>query len=91
MVKFECHLEAFLAENQGSNLYIIPYSEIRDHLVKKESADAQVFTSEWTCCLDKAKTDFDQAMETLWRMVFEGISSDSVSRRGQATASRECK
>ena len=80
MVKFGRHLEAFLAENQGSNLYVVPYCEIRCHLVETESADSQVFTSEWTCCLEKAKADFDQAMETLLQIVFEGFSTDTVSR-----------
>jgi predicted transcriptional regulator len=83
MVKFGRHLDAFLAENQGSNLYVVPYSEIRDHLVEKESASPVIFTTEWTSCLEKAKADFDHAMEILWQMVFEGISSsDTENSRG---------
>lgn len=82
MVKFGRHLEAFLAANQGSNLYVVPYSEIRDHLVEIERADAFLFTNEWNSCLEKAVKDFDQAMVSLWQMVFQGISSFPLESRG---------
>jgi glycerophosphoryl diester phosphodiesterase len=38
MVKFGVHLEAFLSENAASQLYIVPYCDIRDQFVEQHLA-----------------------------------------------------
>jgi glycerophosphoryl diester phosphodiesterase len=80
MVKFGRHLEAFLVENCGGNLYVVPYSEIRDGFVETDSASASLFVSEWNSCLEKAVKDFDDAMVKMWALVFGGIDNDTESR-----------
>lgn len=82
MVKFGVHVAAFLAENESSNLYVVPYRKIRDSLVETEAASPDLFCKEWKESLQKAVQDFDQAMVSLWQMVFEGISESDSSLRG---------
>ena len=80
MVKFGRHLEAFLVENCGSNLYVVPYSEIRDGFVETDLASVSLFVSKWNSCLKKAIKDFGLAMVKMWELVFEGIDNDTESR-----------
>lgn len=77
MVKFGRHLQFFLDnEHQGSNLFVVPYNDIRE----LTGADAALFLDGWNSSLERATMDFDRAMTQWWQMIFQGISHLEESR-----------
>ena len=82
MVKFGVHVEAFQKENQASQLYVVPYIQVRDEFIESPTVtdDPKPFSEEWNACLQNAKNDFDSAMSILWERVFQGIASKESAR-----------
>lgn len=76
MVNFGGHIKAVgEGENKGTNLYLIPYDNIKE-LAENISSTEPEFVAQWKECLEIAAADLAQATKALWETLFAVILSD---------------
>jgi hypothetical protein len=81
MVNFGGHLKAVReGENKGTDLYIVPYNDLKEWIFAEDAADVDDFENRWRQALDKSNSDFTSAVGALWSAVFEAAAD--VSPRG---------
>ena len=75
MVNFGGHIKAVgEGENKGTNLYLIPYNEVKKFAEASSSSfTEQDFVARWRECLDLASADLSQALALLWEAIFASI------------------
>lgn len=86
MVKFGGHVEAIRHnELENTNLYLIPYNEMKYGMFEKDGSDPSdpCFEEIWNQSLESAEDDFRQARKQIWQRVFSTISQqDRAGARG---------
>jgi len=85
MVKFGGHVEAIReGDFKGTNLYLIPYNEIKKMVIQNQPEESTQFIDAWQDALSKAEGDFRRSQQKFWGHIFSviGQCAPAIDVRG---------
>ena len=68
--KFYNHFISYVEENKAKHCdsYVVPYCDLIDKI--NNGVDSKTFSQNWFECLKSATQDFDERLQSLWKIIF---------------------